>query len=117
MKWLAVFVLVLLILGLVMVGYGHAQSQGLYLSNGNGWVLSGWYTADECDKAARRAVRDKIATGAGCAPFNAVRDAPPPVVQDNNYVSPRQQRIDERNQIYENRRERYERQFTAPTPR
>ncbi len=97
-----------------------AEMQGLYLNIDNrSWTLvSTHISEEECDKAARRAMRERKALGAGCAPFTPAAESKEWRGQaQDNYKSDRQQRIEDRQQIYDNRRERYERQFTAPTPR
>jgi hypothetical protein len=120
MKLLAAFAVGLLVVGLLLIGYAHAEMQALYVNADNrSWTLvSTHISEDECDKAARRVMREGKVHGAGCARFDPTPEdkswRPP---QPDGYVSKDQQRINDRNQIYENRRERFERQFSAPTPR
>lgn len=104
---------------LLCAGGAAAEMQGMYVNVGRGWTLVSTYiNEDECDKAARRVWREGKVVGVGCARFTPERDVKqwnPP--RDDGYRTKEQQRIDERNQVYENRRDRYEGQFYKATPR
>lgn len=107
------------VLLVIAVGWACA-TEVLYLNKDNkGWQLQNrLYTShDDCDQAARRAIRNGEALGAGCAVYVPATGGPEwRGQQPDGYKTKDQQRIDERQQIYDNRRERFENKFYRPTP-
>lgn len=107
-----------LVVVVMFVGRAHAEMQMLYLNLDNrSWTATQTFIdQDECDKAARRAMREHKALGAGCTKYIPDAEVKWQGQADDGYRTKEQQMIDDRQQKYDNRREHYERQFRQPTP-
>ncbi len=117
-KWLAAAAAAFAVAGVLMIAYARAETEVLYLNlDGRSWTLQNqiFTSHEDCDKAARRAMRNREALGAGCSVFVPERQGQAWQGQaDDGKLTDNERLQKERQDVYDARRQLYERRFYAP---